>query len=72
MTTIETFEAQHLKLYPEADDFVVQVDDLIMTIDTDKHERLIPSIFEFFELNSLLRPNFQGASMYEYGLEKRI
>lgn len=54
MDIVANFEEQLMKLDPvEDDEFVLKVDELIDAINPEIHEKLIPTIFGFFEKNSL-------------------
>ena len=49
---ILSFETSLLKLNPESDDYIFEVEDLIESTDEKTHDLLIPSIFKFFEKNT--------------------
>lgn len=51
MDEIALFEEKLMKLDPQADDIVLQIDDIIRGVDSSLHGILIPSIFRLFELH---------------------
>ena len=52
MGEVISFEKSLLKLNPETDDFIFEVDDLLESIQEKNYELLVPSVFKFFEINS--------------------
>ena len=53
MNILERFEEELLNLDPAADEYLHQIDMLLVGINEEYYENLIPSIFKFFEKNSL-------------------
>lgn len=53
MLSTREFEESIMSLDPTDDDFVLQVDNLVESVEEKNYEQLIPSIFRFFESHPL-------------------